>query len=155
MHRLVRAFPALRWNKYQNLACRPIYLSRSMRFPTMWYVRPAKPQISLPIHTVWSEPLQVAWIFYDCWATDWTSFGVSKLQRRLHRLVWVYTCWNTTLLEITCHCLFHYYEPCHKKICLHGLQPGKSKTKHCEYEDKQPWFAELQHIQKIQVVSCQ
>ena len=24
-----------------------IYLSRHMRFPTMWYVRPAKPQISL------------------------------------------------------------------------------------------------------------
>ena len=46
--------------------------------------------------------LLVAWIFYDCWATDWTSFGVSKLKRRLHRLVWVYTCQNATLLEITC-----------------------------------------------------
>ena len=34
-----------------------------MRFPTMWYVRPAKPQISLRICTVWSEPLLVAWIF--------------------------------------------------------------------------------------------
>ena len=30
-------------------------LSHDMRFPTMWYVRPAKPQISLPI-----EPLVVA-----------------------------------------------------------------------------------------------
>ena len=57
-----------------------------------------------PAHSaVWSEPLLVAWIFYDCLATDWTSFGVSKLKRRLHRLVWVYTCKNTTLLEITCH----------------------------------------------------
>ena len=28
-----------------------------MRFPTMWYLRPAKPQISLHIHGVWSEPL--------------------------------------------------------------------------------------------------
>ena len=27
-------------------------LSRDMRFPTMWYVRPAKPQISLPIRAV-------------------------------------------------------------------------------------------------------
>ena len=26
---------------------------------------PAKPQISLPIRAVWSEPLLVAWIFYD------------------------------------------------------------------------------------------
>ena len=30
-----------------------------MRFPTMWYVRPAKPQISLRICTVCSEPLLV------------------------------------------------------------------------------------------------
>ena len=28
-----------------------------MRFATMWYVRPAKPQISLHIHEVGSEPL--------------------------------------------------------------------------------------------------
>ena len=27
-------------------------LSRDMRFPTMWYVRPAKPQISLRIRAV-------------------------------------------------------------------------------------------------------
>ena len=30
-------------------------------------------------------------------------FWVSKSKRRLHRLVWVYTCPNTTMLEITCH----------------------------------------------------
>ena len=36
-------------------------MSRSMIFPTMWYVRPAKAQISL-----WSELLIVAWILYDC-----------------------------------------------------------------------------------------
>ena len=77
-------------------------MSQCMRFPTMWYVRPAKPQISLRIRAVWSEPLLVAWVFYDCKTTDWTSFGVSKLNRRLHRLVWVYTCQNATLLEITC-----------------------------------------------------
>ena len=63
-----------------------------MRFTTMWYVWPAKAQTSLRIHAVWSKPLLVAWIFYDCWATKWTSFGFSKLNRRLHRLVWVYTC---------------------------------------------------------------
>ena len=42
------------------------YVSRIMIFPTMWYVQPAKAQASLRIRTVWSEPLQVAWIFYDC-----------------------------------------------------------------------------------------
>ena len=71
-------------------------------FLTMWYVRPAKAQTSMRVRSVWSEPLLVAWIFYECWATDRTSFGVTKLTRRLHRIIRVYTCQNTTLLEITC-----------------------------------------------------
>ena len=33
---------------------KPCNLSQCMRFPTMWYVRPAKPQISLRIRAVWS-----------------------------------------------------------------------------------------------------
>ena len=41
-------------------------MSSDMRFPTMWYVQTAKPQISLRIRVVWSEPLLVAWIFYEC-----------------------------------------------------------------------------------------
>ena len=47
-------------------------MSQCMRFPSMWYVRPAKAQTSLRICAVWSEPLLVAWIFYNYWATDWT-----------------------------------------------------------------------------------
>ena len=66
-------------------------------------VPPAKPQINLLIWAVWSEPLLVAWIWYDYKAADLTPFGIPKLQRRLHRLVWVYTCQNATSLEITCH----------------------------------------------------
>ena len=42
------------------------HMSQCMRFPTMWYVRPAKSQISLRIRAVWSEPLLVAWVFCDC-----------------------------------------------------------------------------------------
>ena len=80
-------------------------MSQCMRFPTIWYVRPAKPQISLRIRAVWSEPLLVAWVFYDCYATDWTPFGVPKLKRRLHRLVWVYTCQNVKLWKS--HALAH------------------------------------------------
>ena len=34
--------------------------SRDMRFQTMWYVPPAKPQINLCIRAVRSEPLLVA-----------------------------------------------------------------------------------------------
>ena len=37
------------------------------------------------------------------------SFGVSKLKRRLHRLVCVYICQNATLLEITCHGSINFY----------------------------------------------
>ena len=50
------------------------------------------PQISLLKCAVWSELLLVAWTFHKCYATDWTSFGVSWLKWRLHRLVWVYSC---------------------------------------------------------------
>ena len=90
-------------------------MSRDMRFPTMWVVMDgpsitsnvvcgtAKPQISLHIRVVWSEPLLVAWISYECSATDLTSFWFYKLKRRLYRLVWVYTCQNDTMLEIKYH----------------------------------------------------
>ena len=65
----------------------------------------AKAQTSLRIGAVWSEPLLAVWTFYDydCQATDRTLFGVSQFKRRLHRLNWVYTCQNDTLLEIRCH----------------------------------------------------
>ena len=43
-----------------------VYVSHDMRFPTMWYARPAKAQTSLRICAVWSEPLLLAWIFYEC-----------------------------------------------------------------------------------------
>ena len=44
-------------------------LSRHIRFPTMWYVRPAKAQTSLRIRAVWSERLLVTGIIYDYQAT--------------------------------------------------------------------------------------
>ena len=83
-----------------GLLCLPNNLSQYMRFPTMWYVRPAKPQISLRIPAVWSEPLLVAWVFYDCSATDWTPFGVSKLKEGCRgssesTLVKMSNCWKS------------------------------------------------------------
>ena len=70
----------------------------------MWYVRQVKAQISMRIRACagWSEPLLVAWIFYDSKATDLTSFGDSQLKRRVHRLVLVYIFQNDTSLKITC-----------------------------------------------------
>ena len=73
------------------------HMSWDIRFPTMWYVRPAKAQTS----TVWSEPLLVTWIFYEYWATDRRSFGVSKLKKGCTCSSRVYSCQNATLLEIT------------------------------------------------------
>ena len=40
-------------NRRQNQSkCDKNHMSHCMKFPTMWYVRPGKPQISLRLHTV-------------------------------------------------------------------------------------------------------
>ena len=51
----------------------------------MWYVQPAKVQTSLCIRLS---------------LEDSKTGGTSRLKRRLHRLLSVYTCQNATLLEI-------------------------------------------------------
>ena len=55
-------------------------------------------QQRLSLIRAFANRLNILWVL-SYW---WTSFGVSKLKRSLHRLVWVYTCQNATLLEITC-----------------------------------------------------
>ena len=50
----------------QFVSCIAAYMSHDMGFPTMWYLGPAKAQISRRICAVWSESLLVAWIFYEC-----------------------------------------------------------------------------------------
>ena len=42
--------------------------------PWQNFLDPLMLQINLRIRAVWSEPLVVAWIFYECYVTDWTSF---------------------------------------------------------------------------------
>ena len=80
-----------------------LYLSRDMRFPTIWYVRPAKTQISLRI----AQSDQSICLSHEYYMTvkllieQHLEFP-SLLKRRLHRLVWIYSCQNATLLEITC-----------------------------------------------------
>ena len=66
--------------RFSSLVCEKSDLSQDMRFPTMWYVRPAKAQTSLRISAVWSEPLLVAWIFYEYWAIDRTSLEFLSLK---------------------------------------------------------------------------
>ena len=62
-----------------------------------------------PAHTCLCQSLEHS--IHEFEATDWTSFRVSKLKRRLHRLVWVYSCQNGTLLEITCCVSIVYKHP--------------------------------------------
>ena len=43
-------------------------------------------------YAVWSEPLLIVCKFYECWATDWTSFGVSKSESKLVKMPY---CWKS------------------------------------------------------------
>ena len=57
-----------------------------------------------PAHTrslvrAFASRLNILWVLSYWLNISWGS----KLKRRLHRLVWVYTCQNATLLEIICH----------------------------------------------------
>ena len=78
------------WKRRNLVTWKPIFrhLNRDMRFPNMWFVRPAMAQTSLHIRAVWSEPLQVAWVFYECsmsyspnniWSLKWGCTGSSVL----------------------------------------------------------------------------
>ena len=110
-------------------------MSPNMRFATMWNVQPTKSQIRLRRRVSWSEPLIIIWIFYECRTSGQKSFGVSKPKRRQHRLVWVYACQNTTLLQITCHGSYRSIGPGREKTCLRGFvnntgadQPAHSRS---------------------------
>ena len=64
------------WKSIQFFNCPdktkiPNHLSRLMTKPTKWHVRPAKTQISLGIHPVWSESSLSAWRNIGSWATHW------------------------------------------------------------------------------------
>ena len=83
-----------------------------MRFPTMWYVRPAKTQTSLHKRAVWSEPLLVAWVLSNwpnrisrleslslhlskCYFSGHVAahllISISGLRREISRLCWMWT----------------------------------------------------------------
>ena len=67
------------------------WLSQLMIKPTKWYVHPAKTQIILGIHPVWSESLLSAW--WKLWSLsshwghneDWSDWADGLSPRRVHR----------------------------------------------------------------------
>ena len=96
-----------------------------MRVLTMWYVQPAKPLISLRICAVWSEPVLVAWIFYNVKLLnehhlEFLSLKGSYIGLSESTLVKMPHCWKShvtaqmvmiipmQLLLLTIHCLCHY-----------------------------------------------
>ena len=65
-------------------------LSRRMTKPTKWHVRPAKTQISLGIHPVWSESsLYAQWVAKDSRFLHADSED-SDQTGRMPRLIWVF-----------------------------------------------------------------
>ena len=81
------------------------HMSHDMTKPTKWHVRPAKTQISLGIHPVWS-------VFAVC------SMGIegpqlsSCRQWRQPRLIWVFACRTVILLVLSCRSSYHVSATC-------------------------------------------
>ena len=87
-----------------------LYMSRNMRFPTMWYMRPAKTQISLRIRTVWSEPLlysrlNILWLL-SCWPNGIWSFKATGSPEST--LVKMPHCWKS---HVAAHMVLWLFSP--------------------------------------------
>ena len=89
-----------------------VYMSRHMTKPTKWPLRPAKTQISLGIHQVWSESSLCA---------RWVAKLSSCRQRRLIRLDG-YPGWSESSLGAQSFCWF-----CH---CVTGWKKESFKLIH-------------------------
>ena len=79
-----------------------LYMSHNMTKPTKW-LGPAKIQISLGIHPVWSESSLSAWGKLGPLATHWEHSEDSDQTGRMPRLIWVFTGRTLTLLVLSCH----------------------------------------------------
>ena len=87
--------------------------------------------------------LNILWLL-SYWSN---TIGVSKLNRRLHRLVWVNTCQYATLLEITCHgsCESSIFQV-NREVAKNGIQipaPQIMLTKTWFLNPVWPWLQTL------------
>ena len=143
------------WFKY----CIYFYMSCHMTKPTKWCVRPARTQISLGIHPVWSESsLWAQWVAEDPRFLRADSEDSDQIPDWSESSMWT----HVILLVLSCNSSYHYYayrknpknsdtlcswtvwfyqrvmwpkESCHEKTCLWGLQPGKTQTGLLSYGD--------------------
>ena len=72
-------------------------------------VRPAKTQISLGIHPVWSESSLSAWKKLGSLATHWAHSEYSDQTGRMPRLIWVFNGHTATLLVLSFAAHFTFY----------------------------------------------
>ena len=88
---------------FRVLVNRALYghMSRLVTKPTKWHVRPAKTQISLGIHSVWSESsLCAQWVAKDPSFLHANSED-SDQTGRMPRLIWVFAGVTATLLVLS------------------------------------------------------
>ena len=88
--------PHLPWSKQTT-----IYLSHLMTKPIKQHMRPAKTQISLGIHPVWSESSLSAWRKLGSLATDWVHSEDSDQIGWMPRLIWVFAGHTVILLLLS------------------------------------------------------
>ena len=94
-------------------------MSSLMTKPTKWSELPAKTQISLGIHAVWSEFSLSAWRNIGSWATHWVHSKDSDQTRQMPRLIWVFAghtsfCWFCHAAAQMWRMLFYYWVMCPK-----------------------------------------
>ena len=87
--------------KICHLSSRFYHVSRIVTKPTKWYVYPAKTQISLGIHPVWSESSLSAWRKLGSLATHWTYSKDSDQTGQMPRLIWVFAGRTVILLVLS------------------------------------------------------
>ena len=69
--------------------------------PTKWHVCPAKTQISLGIHPIWSESSLSAWRKLGSLATHWVHSEDSDQTGQMPRLIWVFRGCTVILLVLS------------------------------------------------------
>ena len=82
-------------------SCGLAQMNRLMTKPTKWPLRPAKTQISMGIHLVWSESSLSAWRNIGSSATHWAHYKDSDQTGQMPRLIWV--CWAHSHFVGFCH----------------------------------------------------
>ena len=81
-------------------------MSRGTEFPTRLHVRPAKTQISMRFHVVWSESSLAAWRRFGSLANNKVPFEDTEQTARMRKLICILTGRTCNLAEMLWHGLY-------------------------------------------------